>query len=150
MTQNYNLTIRGAVDRETNLTVADLENIEHYKLPALDILSFSGRALETDIEFSGVRLRNVLEKAGIKSYDEKIRSRIFIEAVARDEFYAIFSFHEVFNSVNGDSILVVKKKNGRPIDGDSGPLQIVSASDLKTGSRYLKMLETIYVKITNQ
>lgn len=147
MINSETMNIRGAVDREMNFTVTALDTIEQYSLPPLDILSFSGRTLETGIELSGVRLKKVLETAGIQSYDEKVRARIFIEATARDGFYAIFSFHEVFNSVSGESIVVVTRKNGKPLQADTGPLQIISASDVKTGSRYLKMVEKVYVKV---
>lgn len=143
------LTIKGAVDRVMLLNRTELEALELIELAPLDILSFSSRPLETSVIFAGTRLRKVLEYACIKSYDSKIRSSIYIEATARDGFKAIFSFHEVFNSDRSDSIVVVTRKNGQAIGEDEGPFQIVSATDTRTGSRWVRRLNGLNVRLAD-
>ncbi|MBI1269477.1 hypothetical protein GC174_03500 [bacterium] len=144
------LTVKGAVDREMHLNKTQLEALELIELAPIDILSFSSRPLETGVIFAGTRLRKVLEYAGIKSYDTKIRSSIYIEVTARDSFKTIFSFHEVFNSERSDSIVVVTRKYGQAIGEDEGPFQIISAADTRTGSRWVRRLDGLNVRLANQ
>ncbi|HEY4066349.1 MAG TPA: hypothetical protein VGM74_05585 [Burkholderiaceae bacterium] len=52
---------------------------------------------------------------------------------------------ELCNTATGAGVLVVHEKNDRPLDAHSGPLALVSSSDLRLGPRHLRRLCEIKV-----
>ncbi len=55
---------------------------------------------------------------------------MYIVATTSDNYKAIFSWNEIFNSPLRDSILVFYEKNGVKLDEYGGDIALISAKDL--------------------
>lgn len=140
------MKIEGEVSNPISFTVKKLQKMESVDLYEIPHIYYSGRQAENSNSFRGVLLRNLLEDASIRCADDRKRSRLYLVAYATDGHAAVFSFNEVFNSASSGSIIVAYEKNGRPISAPEGQMVLVSASDLKTGCRYLKAISRIEVR----
>jgi len=58
---------------------------------------------------------------------------------------SVFSWQEIFNTAVGGGVMVVLERGGKPLDGDRGQLELISAEDYFTGSRYVRGLKDIEV-----
>jgi hypothetical protein len=69
-----------------------------------------------------------------------------VEAVATDNYRAVFSWGELFNSSLGDQVMVVSAQDGKALDATAGPLALRSLGDLRPGPRHVRNLCAIVVR----
>jgi DMSO/TMAO reductase YedYZ molybdopterin-dependent catalytic subunit len=144
------LTLSGAVERPVVLTVEDLK-----KFPASQIVELVRPARadhpgEKDQKLTGVRLRDVLERAKPKVAGRGELKTMAIVAGATDGYKVAFSWNEVFNTQVGDGVLVYFAKDGAPLGADEGQIAMVSVSDLRSGPRHVKWLREIELRQLGQ
>lgn len=96
--------------------------------------------------FRGVRLRDVLNAAGLEGYSHFDRRRSAIVATATDGWRTVFSWAEVFDSPAGEDILVYLEKDGAALGGNDGRIALVAGSDPRPESRHLKWLRKVEVR----
>ena len=53
---------------------------------------------------------------------------------------------EIFNTKNGDNIIVFYKKNGKLLEPHEGKIALISTDDIKNGPRHIKWLQQIIIK----
>lgn len=96
--------------------------------------------------FTGVLLRDVVEKASVSFGSRFDLKKTVVVATATDGYRVVFSWSELFASPIGDGALVFFEKNDRPLADDEGSVALLSAKDASPASRYLKWLKTIEVR----
>ncbi|MBN9460595.1 MAG: molybdopterin-dependent oxidoreductase [Burkholderiales bacterium] len=96
--------------------------------------------------FTGVLLRDILEKATVTFGSHFDLKKTVIVARATDGYRVVFSWSELFASPIGDGALVFFEKNGQPLADDEGRIALLSAKDASLASRYVKWLKTIEVR----
>lgn len=100
----------------------------------------------TKVEYDGVLLHDVLEKAGAplgKDLRGKALST-YVLATARDGYAVVYTLTETDSAFTDSEILVADRAQGQPLSDTQGPLRIVVPSDKKP-ARSLRMLERIDV-----
>jgi len=70
---------------------------------------------------------------------------MFIVASAYDGYKVVFSWQEIFNTAVGGGVMILLERDGKPLDGEQGQLELISAEDYFAGSRYVKGLKNIEV-----
>lgn len=108
--------------------------------------SASAPAVEQDLRYDGVRLRDVIEQALPELLKSRTARRLVVQAVATDRYVAVFSWGELFNSEIGEHVLVVRAQDGRPLGADAGPLALRSLADLRPGPRHVRNLCAVLVQ----
>ncbi len=93
--------------------------------------------------FSGVLLRDILYRAGMK-HVRKWEPGVFIRVIGTDGKAAVFSFGEIFYSGTGSNVFIALEKDGDATGCDSGPGELVVANDLRDG-RNLKCVSRVEV-----
>lgn len=96
--------------------------------------------------FTGVLLRDILQKASVSFGNHFDLKKTVVVATATDGYRVVFSWSELFASPIGDGALVFFEKNDRPLADDEGSIAMLSAKDASPASRYLKWLKTIEVR----
>lgn len=90
----------------------------------------------TRITFEGVLVRDVLAKAGVP-LGEKLHGPTaltsFVLATARDSHKVIFSIAELDAGFTDQIILLADRRDGKPLDANAGPLQIVVPHEKRAG-----------------
>ena len=91
----------------------------------------------------GVLLENVIRMAEVIKEAENDTKKMFIVVSAEDGYKTVFSWQEIFNTPIGGGVMILIEKNGRSLCGKNGGLELISAEDYFTGSRYVKGLKSI-------
>jgi len=140
------LTVSGAVEQTLTLHVSDLKKFPIKTVGKLPLICQSGENKGTLSQIKGVLLRDILEKAVVDAPDHNDVKKMAVIASASDGYKVVFSWSEIFNSPNGDGILVFFEKNGGPLGDDEGRIAMVSTKDIKTGPRHVKWLNNVEVR----
>ena len=138
--------VDGLVLNKLTLSVDDLEKLSGVKTGETPVICMSGETKENVQSYEGVRLKTILDKAIIQIEKKSDFNKIYIQAIASDAYEVIFSYNELFNTKNGENIIVFYKKNGKPLEPSEGEIALISTDDIKTGPRHIKWLEKIIVK----
>ena len=95
----------------------------------------------------GVLLRDVLARANVPLGDE-LRGKALARAIvatAVDGYQVAYAIAEIDAAFNDHLVLIVDRRNGKPLLPDSGPLQIVVPQD-KRPARWIRQVTTLEVK----
>lgn len=141
------LDITGAVKKSLSLTLDDLK-----KFPTQNVSDAAEHCLvDTDKvmakNYRGILLRDLINKAEFNHVDAKAWKRAYIVAHATDDYQAVFSWNEIFNSVIGDAVIVVLAAQDKPLGDAEGKIALISGCDKRTGPRHVKWLTRIEVKL---
>lgn len=139
------LQVEGLVLNKLTLNVEDLQKMNSLKTGSTSIICMSGENKENVENYEGVKLKEILEKAQIEISSKRDFNKIYIIATASDNYKVLFSYQEIFNTKNGESIIVFYKKNGKLLHEDEGKIALVSMDDIKNGPRHIKWLNKIVV-----
>lgn len=140
------LAITGAVVNPRTLSVADLERFPPQQIGEFEMICESGANLGKRQNLRGVRLRDILEQAQLKALTPHHFRRMAIIARATDDYIAVFSWAEIFNSAVGDQVIVYFSKDGQPLDDAEGRIALISTTDQRTGPRHVRWLNEIEVR----
>jgi len=86
-----------------------------------------------------------LEKAGIDVSSPKLLSEFYFTFIASGNYKVVFSWNEIFNSANGDQVMILTESNGQKGDQMEDRIALLSSSDRATGRRYVKGLQKIVI-----
>jgi hypothetical protein len=140
------LALTGAVVHPKTLSVADLERFPSHQIGEFEMICESGANLGKRENLRGVRLRDLLLDAELKALTPKHFRQMAIIARATDDYIAVFSWAELFNSAVGDQVIVYFSKDGRPLDDAEGRIALISTTDTRTGPRHVRWLNEIEVR----
>ena len=93
----------------------------------------------------GVLLENVISMAEVIKAEHDDTKKMFIVVSGEDGYKVVFSWQEIFNTAIGGGVMILTEKNGRSLCEKDGELELVSAEDYFTGSRYVRRLKKIEV-----
>lgn len=93
----------------------------------------------------GVLLEKVISMAEVIKAAHDDTKKMFIVVSGEDGYKVVFSWQEIFNTVIGGGVMILTEKNGRSLCEKDGELELVSAEDYFTGSRYVRRLRKIEV-----
>ena len=119
------LTVAG---RTTVMSAAALAAMPHVEATAFD-----SHEKRTHVH-SGVRVRDLLEKAGIV-FGDKLRGAALRQAVivhCRDHYDIIFALAEFDPAFNSRTVLLVDSQDGGPVPERLGPYRLLIPGDART------------------
>jgi DMSO/TMAO reductase YedYZ molybdopterin-dependent catalytic subunit len=132
------LSVSGDVSTPLTISAADLGAMSR---ETIELKDDDG----ANFKYEGVPVQEVLKKAGIPM--GAIRGKnlaAYILASAKDGYQVVFSLGELDPTFGNEKVLIVDKRDGKPLFGYQGPLRLVVAGD-KAGARDVRMLEKIEV-----
>jgi len=140
------LSIDGDVAKPLVLTVQDLRG-----LPAQHVEDKRGDNRSTGESasprrYTGVRLRELLDRAQPKEREPRGLRKSYVVASASDGYQVVFSWAELYLSPIGDGVLVVYERDGAPLRAGEGPIALVSLADSSPGPRHVKWLRRIELR----
>ena len=139
---SQSLTISGLVQKPTSIKASELREYPADQLVELQLKNRDGSISQV----KGVRVRTLLERAEIVSRDHNTVKKLVIIASATDNYRAVFSWSELFNTDVGEDVLVIFERNGSPLDDGEGAFALISAKDLRPGPRHVKWLKLLEVR----
>lgn len=133
------LSITGDVATPLTLTAADLAAMPR---ETVSVSEEDG----SKVQYEGVPLREILKKAGAP-LGGQLRGKAlasYVLAKAQDGYQVVFAMGELDAAFANEQILVVDKRDGKPLFEYQGPFRIICPND-KAGARSVRMLETLQV-----
>lgn len=140
------LAVTGAVVHPRTLSIADLEQLPPQQVEAVEMICDNGVSLGTRQNLKGVLLRDILDQAQLKALSPRdFRKMVFI-AKATDDYIAVFSWAELFNSDTADQVIVYFRQDGAPLGDEEGRIALIATTDTRTGPRHVRWLNEIEVR----
>ena len=96
--------------------------------------------------YTGIRLVDLLAEAQIKEGARLALRRTYIVALATDNYPAVFSWGELYNTAAGAAIIVATDRDGVPLREGEGQFALVALGDTRPGPRHVKWLTRIDVR----
>jgi DMSO/TMAO reductase YedYZ molybdopterin-dependent catalytic subunit len=140
------LRVDGNVAVPLALSIDDLA-----RLPAHDITFAPGAARPPAADaaaprhYTSVLLRDVLAAAKPAERAPRELRRSYVVARARDGYAVVFSWAEIFVSPAGDSVFVVYRRDGVPLDAEEGPVALIAVADTRP-VRHVKWLDALQLR----
>jgi len=138
------IDISGDVTSPLTITASDLAAMSRETIELTDPETADHEGGK--FKYEGVSLQEVLKKAGIP-FGKGIRGKFlaaYVLASAKDGYQVVFSLGELDPTFGNEKVLIVDKRDGKPLFAYQGPLRLVVAGD-KAGARDVRMLEKIEV-----
>jgi hypothetical protein len=132
------LAASGQVMSSLSLSVAALKELPNQTLAEIRVVGKKGEIQRVLKGYVGVRLTDVLDKAGLTSLDHDDLKRTFIVAIASDGYKALFSWNELYNSPLGEGVIVLFERQGQALGDEEGRIAMISTKDLHTGARHVR------------
>ena len=141
-----NFTIEGKVKKSLAVSLADLSSYKSYSIDSIVITNHLGERRSTLKNVKGVLLKDILSKVEIDAEIPKVLSEYYFVCIASDNYKAVFSWNEIFNSATGSSVYILTGHDGKPASSLDNRIALVSPKDEMTGRRYVKGLQKIIIE----
>jgi hypothetical protein len=132
-----------------NSSVFSLQSIAQHKVYTLNSLVINNHLMQirrTIHNIKGVRIRDILEKAGLNEESPKLLSEFYFNCIATDGYKVVFSWNELFNTEVGNQVYILIESDGQKANLSGDRIAILSAADQATGRRFVKNLAEIKVE----
>ncbi|MEJ2661730.1 MAG: hypothetical protein P8Z73_13545 [Desulfobacteraceae bacterium] len=139
------IQIVGRVRQPLVVHAQELSQMASEELNELPIFCGTGDPKGSISSCRGVLLENVISMAEVIKEEHNDTKKMFIVVSAEDGHKIVFSWQEIFNTPIGGGVMILIEKNGRSLCEKDGDLELISAEDYYTGSRYVKKLRKIEV-----
>ena len=141
-----NFTIEGKVKKVITISLADLSSYKTYLLDSIVITNHLGERRSTLKKVKAVLLKEILDKVEFDSESPKLLGEYYLVCVASDNYKAVFSWNEIFNSATGNSVYIITEQDGKPASSLDNRIALLSTKDQMTGRRYVKGLQKILIE----
>ena len=139
------LKVTGRVTTPLELGMEDLRAMDTEEIADLLIICGDGDRKGRIRNCRGVLLEKILGIADVIKAEHNDTKKMFIVVSAHDGYKTVFSWQEIFNTSVGGGVMILLERDGKPLDGEQGQLELISAEDYLTGARYVKGLKSIEV-----
>jgi hypothetical protein len=139
-------SIEGKVKKSLNVSLGELSSYKSYSIDSIVITNHLGERRSTLKNVKGVLLKDILNKIEIEAETPKVLSEFYFVCIASDNYKAVFSWNEIFNSATGSSVYILTGHDGKPASAWDNRIALISPTDQMTGRRYVKGLQKIVVE----
>jgi len=139
------IQIIGRVAAPVTLTLDELRRMDTIDIADMPMICGSGEPRGRTGRLRGVLLTDIIGRAEVLTPQHNDTKKMVIVAAADDGYKTVFSWQEIFNSPNGDGVIVALEKNGRPFYQNYGAADLFSTRDHLTGPRHVHRLTTIEI-----
>jgi DMSO/TMAO reductase YedYZ molybdopterin-dependent catalytic subunit len=140
--------ITGQVLRPLSLSVEQLRSYDSVRVPPFDLRCFTtNRFIRTVGRYRGVRLTDLIAEAGLRNDSPGDFKRAVFIAMAHDGYAVTFSWHELFNTPIGETVLVAYECDGQPLSVEEGVPTLYSGADIMAAPRHVKRLARVVVRV---
>jgi hypothetical protein len=137
--QCQQLTVQTDSGKQMVLNRTDLEGLPHVKVTASEHSS-------GPVNFEGVTVKNVLEKAGV-TFGESMRGKRLTNCLlveAADGYRVVIALPELDTAFTDKQTLLAFLRNGKPLGEKEGPYRIV-IPDEKRMARWVRQVTTLKI-----
>jgi DMSO/TMAO reductase YedYZ molybdopterin-dependent catalytic subunit len=142
------LVLSGRFQRPLSIGLDQLRRYESIVATPFDLRCYTTNRFIRSVEpYRGVRLTTLIEQAGLPDKVPGEFKRTVFVAVGHDGYAVTFSWHELFNTPIGESVLVAYECGGRALDAQDGAPILFSGADILPAPRHVKRLARIEAQV---
>jgi len=97
--------------------------------------------------YRGVLLTELISEAGLRNESPGDFKRMVFVAAAHDGYAVTFSWHELFNTPVGESVLIAYECDGGSLGVEDGAPILYSGADIMAAPRHVKRLRRVDVQV---
>ncbi len=143
-----NFFLTGQVSRPLSLSVDQLRRYDSVLSAPFDLRCFTTNRFIREVGcYRGVRLTDLIEEAGLRNEAPGDFKRAIFMAMAHDGYAVTFSWHELFNTRVGESVLVAYECADQPLTAEDGVPILHSGADIMAAPRHVKRLAGVVVQV---
>lgn len=143
------LLISGKIKKEWLFTQKDLDTFHTVPVADVQITNHMGVQKGMAKNMRGILVKDLLDKALMDAPNLKLFSEFYFTFIATDDYKAVFSWNEIFNTETGNHLFIITEKDGKKVRDTDDRILLIAASDFRTGRRYIKGLSKIVVSRVN-
>ena len=140
------LTISGNLVKEVKYTSSDLAKLTSVNIGDIAIKNHLGETRRTARNLKGIQVKQLLEGSKINIENHRLLSEFYFLFIASDNYSAVFSWNEIFNTETGNNIYIITEEDGKPMAQMDDRISLLVKTDIHTGRRHIKGLKKIIVK----
>jgi len=144
--QTDSFVVKGKIKNPVAFTIASLDTFKTEMLNDIVTVNHMGQALSTIKNVRGVLLKDVLSKVQLNTPSPKQSFSYYMECTASDGFTTVFSWNEIFNTLNGDNTYIITEKNGKKLKDIDDRIAILIVLGKGRGHIYIRGLQQIVIK----
>ncbi|MGI6656770.1 MAG: sulfite oxidase-like oxidoreductase [Desulfobulbus sp.] len=144
-TPPFSLLVTGRVSRPTSFPLSSLYAMDLLDLDPVPVICGSGEPLGTTGRLRGLLLTDLINRVEVIVREHNDTKKMYVVAASDDGYKTVFSWQEIFNSANGEGILIVLEQDGQPVHTDPPGVDLISTRDYLTGPRHVRRLQTIEI-----
>ena len=137
--------IIGRVAQPLSISSTALRAMDTVDTGTLPMICGSGEPKGKIGNCRGVLLAELINLAEVVVREHNDTKKMVVVVASDDGYKTVFSWQEIFNSTNGEGILVILEKDGQPLYQGNGEVDLISSRDHLTGPRYVRRLKTIEI-----
>ncbi|MBY0432734.1 MAG: hypothetical protein K2U26_01340 [Cyclobacteriaceae bacterium] len=138
--------VSGKVKSIVTINGTDLARLKTHEIGNVTITNHLGEKKSEAKTLKGVLLKDVLAAVEFDGSNPRLLSEFYLICKANDGYTVVYSWNEIFNNPLGDKIYIVTEKEGVAHQKMDDAILMISPTDLRTGRRHLKALQSIEVK----
>jgi DMSO/TMAO reductase YedYZ molybdopterin-dependent catalytic subunit len=138
--------VGGLVQHQLSFSLAQLLEMPQDTVGDVIVTNKKGEWKETVRGVRGVKLKTILDSAGIELANHKDYGALVIVLKASDGYTNVYSWNELYNNKAGDKVYIVTAMNGTEGAAVKDHILVINTSDIISGRRHLKYLSTIEVR----
>ncbi len=147
--QTLSFSISGQIKNPSIITMDSLNSCPVKAIGDIKVTDHTGTFKHEDDRLKGVLLKDILSHTQLAANSPKLFSRFYFACSGNDGYTVVYSWNELFNTEVGNHVFIILEKNGIKAEKMPESIQMTSATDFKTGRRYLHNLEKIEVGEVN-
>jgi DMSO/TMAO reductase YedYZ molybdopterin-dependent catalytic subunit len=142
------LVFDGRFQRPLRLDIGQLRRYDSVLAAPFDLRCYTTNRFIRSVEpYRGVRLTTLITEAGLPDAVPGEFKRTVFVAVGQDGYVVTFSWHELFNTPIGETVLVAYECGGRALDAQEGAPILFSGADILPAPRHVKRLARIEAQV---
>lgn len=138
------LQVGGMVQQRLQLSAQDLRALPQKDYTEKRSVIVDGREVVQTVTMRGIPLRALLDQAGLASDRHSVR-RAYVLLMAQDGYQTVFSWGELYNSRQGDDVLVLLRHGDDDLLARDGLPSLRALQDLRPGPRHVRWLTSVEV-----
>ena len=138
------LQVGGMVQNKQMLTGKDLQALPQKDYTEKRSVIVEGREVTQSVVMRGIPLRALLDQAGLASDRHSVR-RVYVLLTAQDGYQTVFSWGELYNTRQGEDVLVLLKHGEDDLLVRDGLPSLRSLQDVRPGPRHVRWLTSVEV-----
>ncbi|WP_051309586.1 hypothetical protein [Desulfogranum japonicum] len=140
-------SITGRVALPFAVTADILLKQEYLKTGDVPMVCGDGEPKGHTLRGGGVRLADIITEADVHITEHNDSKKMYVVVSSRDGYATVFSWQEIFNTANGEGVLILTDSNYESMKMEEGRVDLISLGDYLSGPRRVRDVAQVDIRM---